>query len=174
MKFAPRAALAVGFTFLLAGLRAEPVASVIDRLLLMPVEGVRKSEIRDTFRDRRSGGRTHGALDILADRGTPVLAVEDGFVAKIDRSRLGGLTVYLIGADERYCHMYAHLDRFHAGLAEGRRVERGEVLGYVGTSGNAPRHLPHLHYAVKRLTAEKLWWRGSVLNPLPALDDSAD
>ncbi len=138
------------------------------RPMIIPVAGVERSAIHDMFNDVR-GNRRHEAVDIMAPRGTPVLATDDGVVKKLFTSVPGGLTVYEFDPDERYCYYYAHLDHYADGLHEGQLLHRGEVLGYVGTTGNAPANAPHLHFAVIRLDEGKQWWKGSYVNPYPLL-----
>jgi hypothetical protein len=108
----------------------------------------------------RGGTRRHEALDILAPRETPVLAVEDGVVAKLFLSKPGGITVYQFDPSRTYAYYYAHLERYAAGLKDGDSVQRGQVIGYVGTTGNAPPDTPHLHFAIFKLTDPKRWWDG--------------
>jgi murein DD-endopeptidase MepM/ murein hydrolase activator NlpD len=136
--------------------------------LLLPVEGVRGEDLRDNF-DEGRGSRHHGAIDILAPRDTPILAVADGPIAKLWQSVPGGLTLYQFDSSGRFCFYYAHLERYAKGLKEGDRIARGAVIGYVGTSGNAPRDTPHLHFAIYRLGPERRWWEGEALNPFPLL-----
>lgn len=138
-------------------------------VLPMPVKGIRPAELRRDFDDKRSGGRVHQALDILAPRGTPVLAVADGKIRKLFNSKAGGLTIYQYDEAEETCFYYAHLDRYASGLREGMAVRTGELIGYVGTTGNAPPGAPHLHFAVTRLPATKEWWRGEAIDPYPLL-----
>lgn len=135
---------------------------------LVPVLGVERSELHDTFSDARGGGRTHRAMDILAPYGTPVIASVDGTVRKLFTSRAGGLTIYQFDRDEGLVYYYAHLDRYADGLAEGQFVKQGSVIGYVGTSGNA-NGTPHLHFAVEVLPPSKEWWKGEPVNPYPLL-----
>lgn len=137
--------------------------------LLMPVEGVELSQLRDNFDEQRSGDRAHEAIDILAPRDTPVRAVADGTVAKLWQSVPGGITLYQFDSSGRYCYYYAHLERYARGIEEGQSLRRGQVIGYVGTSGNAPRNTPHLHFAIYRLTPARRWWEGEPLNPFPLL-----
>ena len=138
------------------------------RALLFPVPQVTPSTVRDTFHDRRGGG-PHEALDIAAPRGAEVVAVDDGTVVKLFRSVPGGLTAYVFDLESRYAYYYAHLDRYVPGLAEGQRVRRGDVLGYVGSTGNAAVDAPHLHFAIFKLEPEARWWRGTALDPHPLL-----
>ena len=133
--------------------------------LAMPLSGIRTADLIDTFHQSR-GGREHRALDIAAPRGTPVLAVADGKIAKLFTSKQGGLTVYQFDKDEVYCFYYAHLDSYRPGLEEGEKLRKGEVVGYVGTTGNAPPGVPHLHFAVFELGPEKRWWEGTAIDPL--------
>ena len=150
----------------LTGLDLSAMADLRGRRLALPVEGIEPESLMDTFRDARGGGaRLHRAVDILAPRRTPVRAVEAGTIARLDRSVAGGISLYQFDPDERYCYYYAHLDAYAAGLSEGARVERGQLLGYVGTTGNAPRSTPHLHFAIYRLSEAKQWWAGTALNP---------
>lgn len=135
----------------------------------MPVRGLGPDALRDTFDETRGTERKHEAIDILAPRGTPVVAVDDGTVAKLFESKAGGLTVYQFDPTVQYAYYYAHLDRYAAGLAEGNSLERGEVIGYVGTTGNAPKDTPHLHFAIFRLDADKRWWKGVPINPFALL-----
>jgi murein DD-endopeptidase MepM/ murein hydrolase activator NlpD len=137
--------------------------------LLIPVQGVQAAKLTDTFTQARGTGRLHDAIDIMAARGTPVLAVADGRVAKLFTSKPGGLTVYQFDREDKLAYYYAHLDRYADGLAEGRVLKRGEVLGYVGSTGNASPDAPHLHFAVFVLGPEKKWWQGTAVNPYPLL-----
>lgn len=143
--------------------------------LSLPIAGLRPEDLYDSFEEARGGGdRSHEALDIMAPRGTPVRAMVDGPVKKLFESKAGGLTVYQFGADETYCYYYAHLDRYADGLIEGKVLKRGEVLGYVGSTGNASPDAPHLHLAISRLGQEKNWWEGIPMNPYPILKRLAE
>jgi murein DD-endopeptidase MepM/ murein hydrolase activator NlpD len=139
-----------------------------DRDLDIPVAGVDADELRDTYADAR-GSRRHEALDIMAPRHTPVRAVEGGRIVRLFTSAAGGLTIYQFDPTETYTYYYAHLDRYADGLKEGQTVRRGEVIGYVGSTGNASADAPHLHFAIFRLTPEKQWWEGEPINPYPVL-----
>jgi murein DD-endopeptidase MepM/ murein hydrolase activator NlpD len=129
---------------------------------------VRREQLHDNFNEVRAGGR-HEAIDILAARNTPVLAAEDGTIAKLFYSKAGGTTIYEFDPTTTYAYYYAHLERYADGLREGQRVSRGDVIGYVGTSGNAPKDTPHLHFTIFRLTTEKKWWDGAPINPYDVL-----
>ena len=134
--------------------------------LLIPVMGVTRKNLRDTY-DERRGGHPHEALDILAPRGTPVVAAGDGRIVKLYRSGAGGLTVYQFDPSEKFVYYYAHLDHYAQNLAEGTMLKRGDPIGAVGTTGNAREDSPHLHFAIFRLGPEKRWWKGSPVNPFP-------
>lgn len=138
------------------------------RPMIVPVEGIARRAMRDMFNEVR-GSRRHEAIDILAPRGTPVIATDDGFIKKLFTSVPGGLTIYEFDPDQRFCYYYAHLDRYAAGIREGQTVHQGEVLGYVGTTGNAPKDTPHLHFALIRLDLDRRWWKGTYVNPYPFL-----
>ena len=139
------------------------------RHLTIPVDGITPEKLVRSYHDARSGGREHEALDILAPRNTPVVAVEDGTVAKLFFSKAGGNTIYQFDPTREYSYYYAHLERYADGLKEGDAVHRGQTIGYVGTSGNAPKDTPHLHFAVFRLTADKHWWEGTPIDPFDIL-----
>ena len=145
-----------------------PAEALMARDLLVPVEGVDPDDLVRSFSDAR-GGRKHEALDILAPRGTPVKAVEAGTIARLFSSKAGGITVYQFDPSEQYCYYYAHLERYAPGLAEGDKVRKGQVIGFVGTSGNAPKDTPHLHFAIFQLTAAKRWWEGTPIDPYDVL-----
>jgi len=138
------------------------------RRLAIPVAGVSLKDLRDTFDDGRPGHR-HEAIDIPAPLGTRVLAVDDGTLVKLFRSVPGGLTIYQFDPGARYSYYYAHLDGYAEGVREGMRLRRGDVIGYVGTTGNASPSAPHLHFAVFRLGPERRWWQGEAINPFGAL-----
>ncbi len=148
---------------------AAPVQS---SSLLMPIASIKVSQLSDTFNDARSGGRVHDAIDIMATKGTPVIAVTDGKLVKLFNSKQGGLTIYQFDSTETHAYYYAHLDSYAAGIKEGDSLMRGDVIGYVGSSGNASPEAPHLHFAVFVLGPEKKWWQGTAINPYPLLGGS--
>ena len=139
------------------------------RSLTLPVQGIKRDELRDNFNEMRGSGRRHEALDVLAPRNTPVLAVEDGTIAKLFLSDAGGITIYQFDPTKTYAYYYAHLERYADGLKEGAAIKRGQVIGYVGTTGNAPRNTPHLHFAIFKLTDDKRWWQGTAIDPYSVL-----
>ena len=149
--------------------RAPTSRTLAERDLEIPVQGITKRQLVRSFHDERGTSREHEAIDILAPRNTPVVAVEDGTIAKLFLSKAGGNTIYQFDPAGEYCYYYAHLERYADGLREGDHVHRGDVIGYVGTSGNAPKDTPHLHFAVFRLTPEKHWWEGTPLDPYDIL-----
>ncbi len=137
------------------------------RGLLVPVAGIQPGQIADSFNDARDGQRKHNAVDILAKRGTPVVAADDGTILKVGTNALGGNTIWAVDANHRFAYYYAHLDRWASGLRDGQSIQRGDLLGYVGTTGNAPKDVPHLHFQLLRLTPDKRYSDGPPLNPLP-------
>jgi murein DD-endopeptidase MepM/ murein hydrolase activator NlpD len=145
--------------------RGSVVADLRTRNLLLPVEGVLPGQLHDTYNDARSGGRVHDAIDIHAPRGTHVLATTDGTIIKLHYSALGGITIYQLDDDGRTRYYYAHLDHYAAGIAQGVRVTRGQVIGYVGDTGNAAPGDCHLHFAIAILNDVSRWWGGTNVNP---------
>ncbi len=135
--------------------------------LMVPVAGVSPGQVSDTFRAPRGGGRIHGAVDIPAPRGTPVLSADDGRVLRLHRNRKGGLTLYAIDTSERFVYYYAHLDAYRRGLAKGARLVRGQVIGFVGTTGDAHRREPHLHFQVMMRPKDGRSWGGDAIDPRP-------
>ena len=141
---------------------AELAFSFSAERLLVPVEGLAPDDLDDTFNARRSGGRTHRAIDIMAPRGTPVLAISDGEITRVHTNRLGGKVLYLRSYGGEYDFYYAHLDAYAPGLEEGQTVRQGDVLGFVGNTGNARSTPPHLHFQVLRQSGRG---RGTPVNP---------
>lgn len=163
-----------------AALRRDPAAAVIAASaqpsdfssvdLAIPVEGVPVSALTDTFMDARSEGRPHDAIDIMAPRGTRVIAAAPGTVEKLFTSKAGGLTIYQRSADRRRIYYYAHLDSYAAGLHEGQELARGDLLGFVGFTGNASPAAPHLHFAIQQTEPQRRWYEPSTaINPFPLL-----
>jgi murein DD-endopeptidase MepM/ murein hydrolase activator NlpD len=145
---------------------ASSVSSL--QTLLIPLEGVSAAELRDSFAETHNG-HAHEAIDIPAARGTPVHSAVDGTIRKLFLSKQGGITIYQFDQDEVLCYYYAHLDGYAPGLREGLTVKRGDVIGFVGSTGNASPSAPHLHFTIFELGAGKQWWKGKALNPYPAL-----
>jgi murein DD-endopeptidase MepM/ murein hydrolase activator NlpD len=145
------------------------VEALRGKRLLVPVAGIEAKTLRSTFEDSRGGGRRHEAMDILAPRGASVVAAVDGRIVKLFTSAAGGLTIYQYDPEEEFCYYYAHLDGYVADLTEGQTVKRGQTIGYVGTTGNAPPGTPHLHFAIFKLDANKRWWEGDALDPFLVL-----
>lgn len=150
-------------------MEANPIEDLRRRHLDLPVQGAKNADVHDMFNEARGSDRRHEAVDMLAPRNTPVLAVEDGTVAKLFFSKAGGNTVYQFDPSKTYAYYYAHLERYADGLTEGTAVTRGQVIGYVGTTGNAPKDTPHLHFAIFKLTGEKQWWKGTAIDPFQVL-----
>lgn len=135
--------------------------------MIIPVAGVAPKDLIDSFDDKRGTDRTHNALDIMARRNTPVVAALPGTILKLHNSTAGGLTVYQSDSTFRYVMMYGHLESFRPGIVEGQSVKRGEIIGFVGSTGNANVLAPHLHFQVTRNDNMKEWWKGTPLNPFP-------
>jgi murein DD-endopeptidase MepM/ murein hydrolase activator NlpD len=148
------------------GVRSDPIAELRRRHLRLPIDDAKIDAMRGSFSERRGGGsRGHEAVDILAKRNTPIHAVDDGTIARLFESNAGGLTIYQFDPTRRFNYYYAHLESYAPGLHDGQPVSRGEVIGYVGTSGNAPPNTPHLHFAISELGPERRWWEGNPLDP---------
>ena len=126
------------------------------------------ARILDSFSAPR-GARTHDALDIMAPRGTPVVSADEGSVLRVSENRAGGLTVYTTDPERRLVYYYAHMDRYAEGISPGRPIARGDTIGFVGTTGNAPRDIPHLHFQMMLMHPEGRYWAGTPVNPLPFL-----
>jgi murein DD-endopeptidase MepM/ murein hydrolase activator NlpD len=147
---------------------AEGARLLAGRSLLVPVAGVAPERLSDTYEQSR-GARKHEAIDIMAGMGTPVVAVDDGRITKLFTSKPGGLTIYQYDPAGKLAYYYAHLQRYADGLREGQEVRRGDVIGYVGVTGNSDPNAPHLHFGVFRLGDPPKWWEGQPVNPYPAL-----
>jgi peptidoglycan LD-endopeptidase LytH len=146
--------------------KKDPVAELRRHALRVPIDGATISTMEGSFAEPRAGEpRGHEAVDILAPRNTAVRAVEDGKVAKLFVSKAGGNTIYQFDPSERFCYYYAHLDHYADGLHDGQLIAKGEVIGYVGTTGNAPANTPHLHFAILKLGDDKRWWKGTAIDP---------
>lgn len=152
-----------------------PPASVSDSLpyqLILPVAGIRPDQLRDTFTESRSEGRVHDAIDIIAPRGAEVKAALDGTIVRLFKSEKGGLTLYQLSPDQKFVFYYAHLDHYADAIKDGKPVKQGEVIAYVGDTGNAAAGNYHLHFAIWRISDPKKFWNGENLNPFPLLRNS--
>jgi murein DD-endopeptidase MepM/ murein hydrolase activator NlpD len=147
----------------------DDVVRLRDRALIVPVLGRYPGDVGDTFRAGRSGGRQHNAADIMAPRGTLVVSADDGAIRRLSTNPLGGITIYATDPEERFVYYYAHLDGYAPDLKVGQRVRRGDVLGYVGSTGNAPPNAPHLHFQIMRLLDRDRLWDGVPIDPRPFL-----
>lgn len=148
---------------------AEAVDYLLARGIFIPVAGATLSQLHDNFDEGRDGGRVHRALDIMAPRGTSVLSADNGRILRIGVSSLGGNTIYATDPLGRVVYYYAHLDGYQPGLAQGSLVARGDTLGFVGTTGNAPKDTPHLHFQVMRMPPDGKYWDGDPINPYPLI-----
>jgi murein DD-endopeptidase MepM/ murein hydrolase activator NlpD len=146
---------------------ADPPA--FDRVLSTPLPNATLADLHDTFNEARGTERRHEATDISAPRNSPVVAVEDGVIRKLFLSKPGGLTIYQFDPTQRFCYYYAHLSAYADGIKEGMPVTRGQLIGFVGTTGNAPPQSPHLHFGITALGPEKHWYGGTPLDPYPFL-----
>lgn len=140
--------------------------------LLLPIDKFDVNKIKGSFYESR-GGQRHGAADMLAPRNTPIRATSDGVIARLFQSRLGGTTIYQFDPSQSYVFYYAHLERYADGLHEGQHVKRGDVIGFVGTSGNAPPNTPHLHFSIGVLGANKQWWHATDIDPYEVFSGSS-
>jgi len=147
----------------------ETQITQIQQQLMIPVAGVRPDQLTDTFSDSRAEGRTHDAIDIMAPAETPVLAAADGQIQKLWQSELGGISIYQLTADRKLIFYYAHLARYADGLTEGKQVRQGEVIAYVGDTGNAGTGNYHLHFSIAAVSDPKRYWEGTNINPYPLL-----
>jgi peptidoglycan LD-endopeptidase LytH len=145
------------------------VEMVAVQKLMIPVVGVKRADLRDTFNDSRSEGRTHNAIDIMAAQGTPVVAAADGEIARFFDSEAGGITIYQFSRDKRFVYYYAHLQRRAENIQPGQDVKQGTVIGYVGDTGNSGAGNFHLHFSVWLVTDPKRYWEGENINPYPLL-----
>ena len=151
----------------------EPANFVGRMNLIIPVAGVRPEQLLDTYADARSEGRTHDAIDIIAPAETPVLAAADGKILKLFQSDRGGTTIYQLSASQELVFYYAHLSHYADGLTEGNLVKQGEVIAYVGDTGNAGAGNYHLHFSIALVTDPKRYWEGTNINPYPLLQNRA-
>lgn len=158
----------------LGGSAEADVSYLRERKLLLPVAGIHADQLTDSFDEGRDGVRRHHAIDILAARGTPVLAADDGRVLRVSWNSLGGNTVYATDDDSRIVYYYAHLDRYREGLVAGMRLTKGDTLGFVGTTGNAPKDIPHLHFQIMRMPHDGKYWNGDPIDPYPLLREQGD
>jgi murein DD-endopeptidase MepM/ murein hydrolase activator NlpD len=147
----------------------DAVEDLRRRRLDVPIGTIERDKLRSNFSEARGGTRRHEAMDLLAPRHTPVVAVEAGIIARLFNSKAGGITIYQFDPTTTYAYYYAHLERYAPGLVEGATVSRGQVIGYVGTSGNAPENTPHLHFAIFVLDEDKRWWQGTPVDPFDVL-----
>ncbi|HEY6825889.1 MAG TPA: M23 family metallopeptidase [Gemmatimonadaceae bacterium] len=139
------------------------------RQIIVPVAGADMTRVEDSFNEPRDGDRVHRAIDILAPRGTPILAADDGRIMRMTTSTLGGISMYTVDPDQRIVYYYAHLDHYNEAMSPGKTISKGDTLGFVGTTGNAPKNTPHLHFQVMRWPADGKYWNGEPINPFDLL-----
>lgn len=138
---------------------------LVARHLVVPVAGADMTKVEDTFLEARDGARVHHAIDILAPRGTPILSADDGKILRMSTNTLGGISMYTVDASNRIVYYYAHMDHYNDAMSPGRVISRGDTLGYVGTTGNAPKDTPHLHFQIMRWPADGKYWNGEPIDP---------
>jgi murein DD-endopeptidase MepM/ murein hydrolase activator NlpD len=143
----------------------DDLAELWRRQIMIPVEGITRLTLRDNYTAGRGNGKIHGAIDIPAPKGTPVMAAADHVIGRLFEGAIGGIVIYAYDEEERFVYYYAHLDRYRRGLSIGDRVAKGSVIGYVGTTGNAPPNTPHLHFQVMKRGRGRAWWDGPPINP---------
>lgn len=148
---------------------SEAVAYMLSRHLVVPVAGADMSKVYDSFYEGRDGGRIHRAIDILAPRDTPILSADDGKILRMSNSSLGGITMYTVDPAGKLVYYYAHMDHYNDAMSPGRELVKGDTLGYVGTTGNAPKDTPHLHFQVMKWPADGKYWDGEPIDPFEAL-----
>ena len=146
-------------------------ATLASHDLMLPVAGVSPDQLHDSFDAPREGNRFHHAIDIMAPRGTPVLAADDGRVLRVSSNNLGGLTVYTVDRSGQFVYYYAHLEGYARGLKSGHIVFKGDTLGFVGTTGDAPDNAPHLHFQILRMPPNGKYWEGDPIDPFPLLSE---
>lgn len=150
------------------------MAELRSRHIILPVATV-TGTIDDSFdAERDDGGRTHHAIDIMAPRGTPILSADDGRVLRMSSNKLGGITMYTIDPDGQLVYYYAHMDHYNEAMSAGRTIVKGDTLGFVGTTGNAPANAPHLHFQVMRMPSDGKYWEGEPINPFTLLSEARE
>lgn len=142
---------------------------LVARHIMIPVAGADPGKLEDSFKDPRDGDRVHRAIDIMAPRGTPILSADDGKILRMTTSTLGGISMYAVDPSSRLVYYYAHMDRYNDGMSPGRNIMKGDTLGFVGTTGNAPKNLPHLHFQVMKWPSDGKYWNGEPIDPFEVL-----
>jgi len=144
--------------------RRAAVAELRSKHIGLPIKNANVEKMKGSFYELR-GAEMHEAVDILQPRNTPVLAVENGVVAKLFTSRFGGLTIYEFDPTKKYVYYYAHLQKYADDIHDGDVLKKGQVIGFVGTSGNAPPNCPHLHFSIALLGKDAKWWQAAAVDP---------
>lgn len=153
-----------------APLVAQPVAIQGDNLLAMPIAGIDRAAVTDSWGDPRDNGlRAHHGTDIIAPQMTPVHAVASGTIEKLFQSKAGGTTIYQRTLQRDWTLYYAHLAGYAPGLHEGQAVRTGDVIGFVGDTGDAGPGNYHLHFGLTRTTPDQRWYQGEDVDPWPYL-----
>jgi murein DD-endopeptidase MepM/ murein hydrolase activator NlpD len=171
----PAAASSSGVSLMTVSEYRPAVSASVDveylrsRQIIVPVAGADMTRVEDSFNDPRDGDRVHRAIDILAPRGTPILSADDGRIMRMTTSALGGISMYTIDPEQRIVYYYAHMDHYNEAMSPGKTIARGDTLGFVGTTGNAPKNTPHLHFQVMRWPADGKYWNGEPIDPFELL-----
>jgi murein DD-endopeptidase MepM/ murein hydrolase activator NlpD len=139
------------------------------RPLWVPVEGIGVNKLQDSYGAPRMGGRTHKGIDIFAPQGAPVRATAAGTIVGRHLVGKGGIALWQLDASGKFVYYYAHLNGFASDLKKGMKVSQGQIIGYVGTTGNAEKTSPHLHFQIQHVVPGQPWWRGPAVNPYNAL-----
>ncbi len=142
--------------------------------LMIPVVGIKREDLQDTYTAARSENRVHNAIDIIAPGGTPVVAASDGVIAKFFESERGGITIYQFSPDKHFIYYYAHLQKRADNLNENDFVKKGTLIGYVGDTGNSGTGNYHLHFEIMISEDSKSYWKGTDLNPYPLLKEGIE
>ena len=148
-----------------AGVHESDLEALWGHRLMVPVHGFTREGLRDSYEALREGDRNHRAIDLLTGAGTPVIATDDEVIGRLATTPLGGIIIYASDLTAQFVYYYAHLRGYRSGLAVGDTVARGEVIGYVGSTGNASPDQPHLHFQVMKRGAGHAWWDGPSINP---------
>lgn len=151
------------------GVAATEMDYLRSRHLQLPVAGISPASLEDSFDQPRDGERKHNAIDIMAPRGTPILSADDGLVLRLSNNALGGTSLFTVDPAGRVVYYYAHLDRYQDGIVAGKQLAKGDTLGFVGTTGNAPKNLPHLHFQIMQMPADRKYWSGEPIDPFTLL-----
>lgn len=157
--------------------RALPMAPLpwTGMVLTVPIAGVARGDLADSWGDPRDNGlRLHHGTDIMAPVGTPIIAAAPGTIEKMWESAKGGKTLYIRSPARDWTCYYAHLSDYAPGLHEGQVVTAGQLIAYVGDTGNAGAGNYHLHFGLTHTTPDQHWYEGQDVDPYPYLAGRPD